>query len=163
MEIRKAEQTDLTKILEILNYETANSTAVYDDMQRDEEFIQTWFLEKKQLGFPVFVALENGEVLGYGTYGKYRPHDGFRFTVEHSIYISKENRGGGIGKQLMEKLIDSAKNLGFHAMIAGIDAENVKSCKFHEDFGFTEVGRLKEVGFKFDRWLDLVFMQKMLC
>jgi phosphinothricin acetyltransferase len=162
MEIRKAEKRDLTEILEILNYEITNSTAVYDDVPRDREFIQAWFSEKNRLGLPVFVAVKNNEVLGYGTFGKYRPHDGFRFTVEHSIYISKENRGGGIGKLLMEKLIFSAKSLGFHAIIAGIDAENLKSCKFHEEFGFKEVGRLKEVGFKFERWLDLVFMQKML-
>lgn len=162
MEIRLAEEKDLKKILEILNYEIANSTAVYDDVDRSESFIQTWFSEKNKLGFPVFVAVDNNTVLGYGTYGKYRPHDGFRFTVEHSIYISKENRGGGIGKLLMQELINAAKKNGFHAIIAGIDAENVKSCHFHEEFGFVEVGRLKEVGFKFDRWLDLVFMQKML-
>lgn len=162
MEIRLAETKDLLGILEILNYEIQNSTSVYDVLKRNEEFIQTWFSEKNRLGFPVFVAVEKDAVLGYGTYGKYRPHDGFRYTVEHSIYISADNRGKGVGKLLMQELINSAKKLGFHAIIAGIDAENTKSCEFHEDFGFEEVGRLKEVGYKFGRWLDLVFMQKML-
>ncbi|MGJ8660869.1 MAG: GNAT family N-acetyltransferase [Bacteroidota bacterium] len=162
MEIRLAEKKDLISILEILNYEIQYSTAVYYDQIRNQEYIEKWFEEKGLHGFPVYVAVENGLVLGYGTFGKYRPHDGFKYTVEHSIYISKETRGMGIGGQLMEKLIDSAKQLGFHTMIAGIDAENMKSCKFHEDFGFVEVGRQREVGFKFNSWLDLVFMQKML-
>jgi phosphinothricin acetyltransferase len=162
MEIRLAEKKDLKKILEILNFEIENSTSVYDDVTRDEIYMNNWFAEKNKLGFPVFAALINEEVVGYATFGKYRPHDGYRFTVEHSIYISTTHRGNGVGKMLMEKLIDSAKKLGFHSIIAGIDAENVKSCSFHENFGFVEVGRLKEVGYKFNRWLDLVFMQKML-
>jgi|TARA_R110000737_G_scaffold122420_1_gene154345 L-amino acid N-acyltransferase YncA len=162
MEIRKGTIQNLPSILEILNYEIENSTSVYDENPRSLETIQLWFEEKNSLNFPVFVALENDKVLGYGTIGKFRPHDGYRFSVEHSIYVHKDSRGKGIGHLLLEKLIDSSKELGYHSMIAGIDASNEKSCKFHAEFGFVEVGRLKEVGFKFGKWLDLVFMQKIL-
>jgi L-amino acid N-acyltransferase YncA len=162
MEIRNATKKDLSSILEILNFEIEHSTSVYDENPWTLETILIWFTEKTYMDFPIFVAAENEIVCGYGTFGKYRPHDGFRFTVEHSIYVSLENRGKGIGHLLLVKLIQSARELSLHSMIAGIDAENEKSCKFHQEFGFVEVGRIREVGFKFDRWLDLIFMQKTL-
>lgn len=162
MEIRTATPKDLPRILEIINFEIENSTAVYDENPRTLETIQLWFDEKNTLNFPVFVAVEKDLVIGYGTIGKYRPHDGYRFTVEHSIYVAQDNRGQGVGHLLLEILISTSRELGYHTMIAGIDASNEKSCKFHREFGFEEVGQLKEVGFKFGTWLDLVFMQKIL-
>jgi L-amino acid N-acyltransferase len=162
MEIRKACKNDLPGILAILNHEIEFSTSVYDEKTRTIEPLVTWFNEKNQLNFPVWVAIDEEKIIGYGTLGKFRPHDGFRFTIEHSIYITSERRGQGIGHLLIEKLIESARELKMHIMVAGIDAKNVKSIKFHEEVGFVEVGRMQEVGYKFGNWLDLVFMQKRL-
>jgi L-amino acid N-acyltransferase len=162
MEIRKSTVQDLPSILEILNYEIQHSTAVYDENIRSLEQLNAWFLEKNKTGFPVFVAEENQQILGYATFGTFRPHDGFRLTVEHSIYISKDFRGRGIGHLLMEQIMNSGRESGYHVMVAGIDANNVKSIQFHLEFDFVEVGRMKEVGQKFGAWLDLVFLQKLL-
>jgi phosphinothricin acetyltransferase len=111
---------------------------------------------------PVLVCEINGQAVAYGSYGIFRAWDAYKFSVEHSIYVHKNFQGQGIGKQLLIALIDKAKQDGYHTMIAGIDADNQKSCEFHKKLGFFEVGRFKEVGYKFDRWLDLVFMQLML-
>lgn len=162
MEIKKATTKDLPEILKILNFEIQNSTSVYDENPKTIETMEQWFADKSLQNFPVFVALENKLVVAYGTLGRFRPHDGYRFTVEHSIYVSENNRGQGIGRALLNQLILSSRELGFHSMIAGIDAKNVKSRFFHQDFGFVEIGQMKEVGYKFNTWLDLVFLQKML-
>jgi phosphinothricin acetyltransferase len=108
---------------------------------------------------PVYVAENDTTILGFGTYGIFRPWEGFKFSVEHSVYVDKNARGLGIGKSILSKLIQIAKQNDLRIMIAGIDASNKKSIDFHEQFGFYEVGTFKEVGFKFDRWLDVTFMQ----
>ncbi|WP_234369123.1 GNAT family N-acetyltransferase [Brumimicrobium mesophilum] len=117
---------------------------------------------KKKDGLPVIVAESENIVIGYGTFGIFRPFDGFQFSVEHSIYIEKDYRTHGIGKQLLQELIILAKKNGFHTMIAGVDASNNGSIEFHKKFGFKEVGTFKEAGFKFDNWLDLLFLQLLL-
>jgi phosphinothricin acetyltransferase len=111
---------------------------------------------------PVIVAEKDNEVVGFGTYGIFRPWDAYRFSVEHSIYTHHNFRGMGIGKLIMTELIKLAIEQGFHTMIAGVDASNKGSYGFHKKFGFQEIGTFKEVGYKFDRWLDLVFMQLFL-
>jgi len=160
--IREAEAKDLPVILEIMNEAILNTTSIYDYAERDRAYVEAWFQKKRTDKLPVIVLEANGETVGYGSYGIFRPWEGFKFSVEHSIYVHKNHQGKGYGKQLLIALIERAKLEGYHAMIAGIDAENQKSCEFHEKLGFTEVGRLKEVGYKFGRWLDLVFMQLML-
>ena len=100
--------------------------------------------------------------VAYGSYGIFRAWEAYKFSVEHSIYVQQDFQGQGIGKQLLIALVERAKKDGFHTMIAGIDADNEKSYAFHKKLGFVEVGKFKEVGYKFDRWLDLVFMQLML-
>ncbi|GAJ10123.1 unnamed protein product, partial [marine sediment metagenome] len=109
-----------------------------------------------------FSAALNNKVVGFGSYGIFRPWDGYRYSAEHSIYVAQHVRGHGIGGKLMEALIEKARAQHFHTLIAGIDADNQASCVFHRKYGFTEAGRFREVGYKFDRWLDLVFMQLML-
>ena len=113
-------------------------------------------------GFPVIVATKDGKVVGFGTYGFFRTKEAYKKTIEHSIYIAKDVRGFGIGHVLMEKLIQLAVDEGYHVMIGVIDASNIGSVEFHERFGFTVAGKFKEVGYKFDRWLDIFYMQKML-
>ncbi|QHT71938.1 N-acetyltransferase [Rhodocytophaga rosea] len=161
-QIREATPQDLEAILEIINHAIVQTTAVYDYRPRTMEFQQAWLAKKHADGLPVLVAEQNNHVVGFGSYGIFRPWDGYRYSAEHSIYVAHDVRGQGIGKKLMEGLIEKAKAQQFHTLIAGIDADNRISYEFHLKYGFVEVGRFREVGHKFDRWLDLVFMQLML-
>ena len=159
---RPAVEEDLRVILEIMNDAILHTTSVYDYTTRSMEYVEKWFAQKKTDGMPVLVIGEPGEAKGYGSFGIFRAWAAYRFSVEHSIYIHKNSRGGGLGKQLLTDLIAEARGGGYHTMIAGVDAANKKSIDFHRNAGFEEVGRFREVGFKFNRWLDLVFMQRML-
>ncbi len=160
--IEDATKEDLTCILNIMNEEILKTTNIYDTTTRNDNYIQTWFSSKQSEGYPVLVARVGHQVIGYATYGPFRPFEGYRFTVEHSIYLAKEHQHKGLGRNLMTALIDLAKVQGFHVMVGGIDAANVPSITFHKKAGFTEVGRLPQVGRKFDQWLDLVLMQLLL-
>lgn len=160
--IRKAIAKDLNTILEIVNYEILNSNVVYDYNERSYTQQVHWFEQKIIDQMPVIVAEKDGVVLGFGTYGIFRPWAAYQYSVEHSIYVSKDSRANGIGKQLLKGLIDLAKDNGCHTMIAGIDGSNEMSLEFHKKFGFKEVGTFKEVGYKFNKWLDLKFLQLML-
>ena len=162
MTIRNAEEKDLPLILEIMNEAIENTTAIYDYYPRNNDYVKTWFAQKQSDSLPVLVCELNNQAVAYGTYGSFRERTAYKFSIEHSIYVHKNFQGKGIGKVLMKSLISAATEGGYHTMIAGIDASNEKSCAFHRQFGFEEVGRIKEVGFKFDRWLDLVFMQLLL-
>ncbi|QDO92587.1 N-acetyltransferase [Formosa sediminum] len=162
MNIRFAEIKDVSKIVEIVNYEILNSTVIYDYNERTYQYQLNWFHQKCKDNMPVIVAEEYGEVLGFGTYGIFRPWEAYKFSVEHSIYVSREARAKGIGKKLLTELISIAKANNFHTMIAGVDASNAGSIAFHKKFGFVEIGVFKEVGYKFNTWLDLNFMQLIL-
>ena len=160
--IRNANVEDLPQILEIVNHAILHTTSNYlYEVQTLENQLQ-WFEEKKSKQFPIIVADYNGTALGFGTYGTFREKIGYRFTVEHSVYVASEFIGKGIGKQLLLALIVLAKEEGYHTMIGGIDAANTGSIDFHRKFGFVETGIIKEVGFKFGKWLDLQFMQLIL-
>ena len=108
------------------------------------------------------MAADDDAVMGYATFGDFRPHDGFFRTVEHSIYVHKDHRRKGVARALMPPLIAAARAIGKHVMVGGIDATNAESIALHEAFGFVAVGTLPQVGFKFGRYLDLMFMQKVL-
>jgi L-amino acid N-acyltransferase YncA len=123
---------------------------------------KAWFEQMFNDGMPVIVAERQGEVIGYGSYNIFRPKIGYKFSVEHSIYLDEKSRGMGVGGKLLGSLIQRARESGLHSMIAGIDAANRGSIEFHKKYGFVEKGYLKEVGYKFDQWLDLVFMQLLL-
>jgi phosphinothricin acetyltransferase len=160
--IRPATFSDLPQILQIINYEIAHSTAIYDLEPWPQDKIEQWFAEKQEQGHPLLIAETAGQVVAYTTYGTFRHKAGYRHTVEHSVYVASGKEGKGTGRALMNELINEAQQAGVHVMIGGMDAENRESIRFHEKLGFIEVGRLKEVGRKFDRWLDLVFMQKII-
>ena len=162
MTIRNAEHRDLPIILEIMNEAILNTTAIYDYKSRDEAYVEAWFVKKQADNMPVLVYEIDGNAVAYGTFGVFRAWEAYKFSVEHSIYVHVNHQGKGIGKKLLAALIEAAKEGGFHTMIAGIDASNQKSCDFHAQFGFVEAGRIKDAGYKFDRWLDLVFMQLIL-
>ena len=157
--VRTATANDLPAMLVIYNDIIINTTAVYDYEPHTIEMRRQWFTTKQEQGFPVFVAEENGVIAGFSSFGTFRTWAGFKHTVENSIYVSAEHRGKGIGKLLLPPLIDAAKELKLHAIVAGIDATNDISITLHKKFGFIEVAHFKEVGYKFDRWLDLVFME----
>lgn len=157
--IRETTEQDLPAILEIMNESIINTTAIYEEVPRNMAYVTNWLHAQQQSGMPVFSCLHNNHTVGYGTYGQFRPKYGYRFTVEHSVYVDEFHRGAGIGQLLLTALIERASNDGLHRMVAGIDAANTGSIRFHEKNGFTHVGHLKEVGFKFGRFLDLVFLQ----
>lgn len=160
--IRQATAADLPAILEIYNDVIVNTTAVYDYNPHTLAMRQQWFETKQQQGFPVFVAEENGEILGFSSIGPFRAWAAYQYTVENSIYVAAAARGRGIAKLLMPPLIAAARQLKLHTMVAGIDASNEASIALHKKFGFTEVAHFKEVGYKFNRWLDLKFLQLIL-
>jgi L-amino acid N-acyltransferase len=162
MLIREAEHKDLPAILDIMNDAIIKTTSIYDYKIRDIEFAENWFHKKQADHMPVLVGEINNETVAFGSYGIFRPWEAYKFSVEHSIYVRHDLRGQGIGKQLLVALIERAKKEGYHTMIAGIDAANEKSIAFHQRLGFVEAGKFKQVGYKFDQWLDLVFMQLML-
>jgi L-amino acid N-acyltransferase len=157
--IRHATENDLPAMLEIYNDIIINTTAVWQYDTHTLEMRQEWFKTKQEQGFPIFVAVEGGVIVGFSTYGTFRAWQGYKHTVENSVYVASNQRGKGIGKLLMPPLIESARQQGIHAIVAGIDAENEVSIKLHQQFGFVEVAHFKEVGYKFDKWMDLKFLE----
>lgn len=162
MMIRDAIDDDLPGILDIHNDAVLNTTAIWSLHTVDLDDRRAFVAGRVARGFPFLVAAERGVVLGYASFGDFRPHDGYFKTVEHSVYVNRHHRRRGIAAALMGPLISRAEALGKHAMIGGVDAANDASVRLHETFGFERVGLLPEVGYKFDRYLDLLFMQKRL-
>lgn len=162
IKIRPYKTEDTQAILDIINDNILHSTALYDYNIRSYE-LQLQILEEKiNKNFPVIVAELDEQVVGFGMYSEFRFREAYKFTVEHSVYVNKNFQGKGIGKLLLEELISLARSQKLHTMIAVIDAENQGSVEFHEKFGFKTVGIIKESGYKFNRWLDSVFMQLIL-
>lgn len=162
MEIRDAREEDLPGILAIYNEVIAGSTAVYADDPATFADRRDWWRARCAQGYPVLVAVEDGAVLGFASFGDFRAWPGYRYTVEHSVHVGAGRRGRGVGGRLMTALFPRAAALGKHVMIAGVDAANESSLRFHERLGFVAVGHLREVGHKFGRWLDLVLLQRWL-
>jgi L-amino acid N-acyltransferase YncA len=160
--IRQATEKDLDAILEIVNHNILNTTAIYDYEPRTLVQQKTIFDEKVKAGFPLIIIEMDNDIAGFGTYGAFRFKEGYKFTVEHSVYVSIHYQGKGLGKLLLAALIELAKKQKLHTMIAVIDAENQNSVEFHKQFGFETVGVIKESAYKFDKWLDTVFMQLIL-
>lgn len=157
--IRDAVEADLPAIRDIYNHAVEHTTAIWNEVLIDVDNRRAWLELRRAKGFPVLVAEKDGKVAGYASYGDWRAFDGYRHTVEHSVYVDKDCRGGGIGKKLMLELIARAKAGGMHVMIAAIEAENKASIALHERLGFRLVGIHREVGIKFGRWLDLAAME----
>ncbi|MEN0052756.1 MAG: N-acetyltransferase family protein [Mucilaginibacter sp.] len=160
--IRNAQEDDLLSILHIYNDAILNTTSVYSEEPHTIEMRQAWYQERLNNGFPVLVAEAAGKVVGFCSYGHFRAWPCYRFTIEHSVYVDPEFRGQGISKLLLRPLIHMAQQNNIHAMIAGIDSENQVSYHLHQSLGFRQVAHFKEVGFKFNRWLDLLFMELLL-
>jgi L-amino acid N-acyltransferase len=162
MEVRDAAEADAGGILRIYNDAVANTTAIWNDQLSSLEQRSAWLTERRRSGYPVLVAAEGAQIFGYASFGDFRPWDGYRYTVEHSVYVDGGSRRRGVGHALMDELIARAGAMKKHVMIAGIEATNEPSLQLHARLGFDKVGHLRSVGRKFNRWLDLVFMQLML-
>ena len=162
IQIRPALEQDLEAMLEIYNDVIVNTTAVYDYQPHTLEMRRQWFRIKEAQGFPVFVAAEDGKVVGFSSIGPFRAWAAYKYSVENSVYVAADQRGKGIGKLLIAPLIEASVQLNMHTIIAGIDATNEASIMLHRSFGFKEVAHFKQVGYKFGRWLDLTFMQLLL-
>ncbi|SCX92077.1 GNAT family N-acetyltransferase [Flavobacterium caeni] len=160
--LRHATLADLPAILDIVNHAIAHTTANYSYEPQTLEMQRQWLLDKQRNGFPVIVAEVDREILGYGAYGTFREKIGYQYTVEHSVYVVDGHNGKGIGGRLMAELIRLARAQNLHVMVGAIDAANAQSIAFHKKFGFTESGTIRQAGFKFGQWLDLLFMQLIL-
>ncbi len=162
--LREARPEDLPHIREIYNHYVANSTVTFDE---DAMTLREWkskFAYLKKLGMPFIVAESpNGQILGYALVQPWKQKRAYRFTVENSIYLGAASTGKGLGPVLMQELIDRSKAAGLKEIIAVIADKGAEaSIRMHENFGFTEIGRMGRVGYKFDRWLGTVLMQKSL-
>ena len=162
MLIRHATADDCAAIANIFNHAVLHTAAIWSDHTVDTENRLAWFYQRGNAGYPVLVACANNTVVGYASFGDWRAFDGFRHTVEHSVYVHPEHHGKGIGKALMEALIAEAKRIGKHVMVAGIESQNAGSIALHHKLGFAITAQMPQVGVKFGRWLDLTFMQLQL-
>ncbi|WP_313645115.1 N-acetyltransferase family protein [Pseudomonas sp.] len=160
--IRDALVTDLPGILEIYNDAVRHTTAIWNQTPVDLDNRQAWFEARAQQGYPILVTVDESGVLGYASFGDWRPFEGFRLTVEHSVYVRADQRGKGLGPLLMKALIERARACGKHVMVAAIESGNAASVRLHEQLGFAVTGQMPQVGVKFGRWLDLTFMQLVL-
>ncbi|HEY3626051.1 MAG TPA: GNAT family N-acetyltransferase [Terracidiphilus sp.] len=159
VQIRDAVQADLEQITAIYNEVLSTTTAIYNDRPATVDERISWWRSRVAQGLPVLVAADGGHVAGFGSFGDFRAWPGYRFTVEGSVHIRAGSRGQGVGTELLNAILARAKAAGKHIMIAGVDSENAASLRFLERFGFERVGHLREVGYKFDRFLDLVFLE----
>lgn len=158
MILRDAEAGDLAAIGEILNCEIRSGTASWTETPKTTEDMMRWFGERMARGHPVLVAEAGGEVLGYASYGPFRAGEGYRGTVEHSVYVARPARGRGIARLLLERLIGRARAAGLARMVGGVSADQLASMELHRRLGFQEQGRLKGVGIKRGKRLDLALM-----
>lgn len=157
--LRDATEADLPALLAIYNHAVAETTAIWNETLVDLANRKAWFDLRQARGFPILVAEAEGRIAGYASYGDWRPFDGFRQSVEHSVYVEKDFYGRGIGKALMTALIARARAGDIHVMVAAIEAGNQGSIALHQSLGFRLVGTHHEVGKKFGRWLDLTMME----
>jgi L-amino acid N-acyltransferase len=162
IEIRPAGTDDLQAMLAIYNHAIINTTAVYDYQPRTSDAQRQWFETKQAQRLPVLVAVDNATIIGFGSFGPFRPWPAYQFTVENSLYVDSAFRRKGAGTALLASLVTAAHTAGYHTMVAGIDATNKASLALHRKAGFEPVAHFREVGWKFERWLDLVFMERLL-
>jgi L-amino acid N-acyltransferase len=160
--LRDATESDLAGLVAIYNDVIATSTATFTTTPVTLDERREWWQARIAQGYPVVIAEDARGVAGFGSFGEFRAWPGYRFTVEHTLHVRADARGRGIGTRLLLALIERARALGKHVVVAGVDGDNAASIHLHERLGFTRAGRLSEVGYKFGRWLDLVFLQRSI-
>jgi phosphinothricin acetyltransferase len=162
MMIRPLQPADLPAVTDIYNEVVIHSTAVFRDAPATVQERTEWWTSQREKGYPVMVAEEGGEILGFATFGDFRPWPGYRFTVEGTIHLRPDSRRKGIGSTLLKELISAARSLGKHMLIAGVDSDNTASLGLLAKMGFEQTAHMREVGFKFGRYLDLILLQYRL-
>lgn len=160
--VRDAGAADVAAIVAITNDAILTTTANWNLRPVTEAQRRAWMEERRAGGFPVLVAERDGAVAGFASFTQFRPFEGYLHTVEHGLYVARGAQRRGVGSALLGALVARAEAYGAHVMVAGIEARNEASLALHARFGFVRVGLMPEVGRKFDRWLDLVLMQRML-
>jgi phosphinothricin acetyltransferase len=160
--VRAATEADVPAIRDIYNYEILHGTATFDTEPKTLEDRLAWFREVQSHPHVVLAAEVDGETVGWGCLQQFRPRTAYRFTTEDSVYVHQDWRGRRIGTAILERLVELARQNGFHNVIAAIAEGHPDSEALHARYGFEHVGRLRKVGYKFEQWLDVVFMQLTL-
>ena len=162
--IRDATDADLLSIVEIVNREIAESQFVWGEIPVTVEARREWLAKHRELAQPAIVATDpqDGRVVGWASLSTFRPASGYRFTCEVSIYVARDAQRQGVGRQLISALHARARPLGLHSLVAVIDAEHTASIGLFRSFGYSEAGRLEEIGRKFGKWRSEVFLLKRL-
>ncbi|MDR3653305.1 MAG: GNAT family N-acetyltransferase [Paludibacter sp.] len=163
MELKPCTEKQLPEILDIFNDAILNSTALYDYKTRTMETMYAWYEDKLKGNYPIVGAFdENETLLGFATYGMFRVRPAYKYTIEHSVYVRSDKRGNGFGKILLHEIVKKAEEQNYHVLVGVIDASNTVSMNLHEREGFVLTGIMKEVGYKFGKWLDAAFYQLIL-
>jgi L-amino acid N-acyltransferase YncA len=162
MNLIRCDESWSAQILDIFNHAIVTSTALYEYKARAPEFMAAWFENKRRGNFPVIGLVEGTELVGFGSFGSFRPFPGYKYTVEHSVYVSAKHRGRGAGKRLLEEIIRLAREQNYHVLVGVIDAQNSISINLHKRLGFQLAGTIRQAGFKFGKWLDVEFYQLLL-
>lgn len=160
--LRKATLEDLGQITDIYNYAIKNLTATFDEKEKTIEERKAWFERHQADKYPLVVAEEEGDILGWGSISPFRERSAYRFTGETSAYVRKGLQGQGIGTTILKKLIDLTRKSDLHTLVSLIADGNEASVRLHANLGFQIVGQIQEVGYKFDDWVDVLIMQKIL-
>lgn len=161
--IRCSEERNSKEITDIFNDAILNTTALYEYQPRTKKFISSWFAIKKENNYPVIgIVDEQDALMGFASFGSFRPFPANKYTVEHSVYVHPDHIGKGLGSRLLDEIVKAAVEQNYHTVIGGIDAENKASISLHKNRGFFHSGTIKHAGYKFGRWLDLAFYQKIL-
>lgn len=162
MPIRSAVELDCPHLSAIYNHYVEHSSATFATVKETDEERFSWWCSHQENGLPVIVLEEDGQILGFASLSFYHQRCAYRRTVEASVYLHKDSQGRGLGGLLFERLLLAAKEEGFHAVLGLICTENTASLKLVEKYGFEPVGLLREVGWKFERWLDVAIWEKLL-
>jgi L-amino acid N-acyltransferase YncA len=163
MRVRPAGADDVPAMMAIYNEVVAHSTAIYSFKPSTLDERREWFRARSGAGWPVLAAVRGDDLVGYASFAEFRgAWPGYLHSVEHSVYVRADCRHQGIGRALVSALLPIAAAMDKHVMIGGIDAANEGSLRLHEQLGFQRVAHFREVGRKFGRWLDLVFMQRFI-
>jgi L-amino acid N-acyltransferase YncA len=157
--IRLAREADLEAINDIYNYFVLGSTCTYQEEPDTLDSRRAWFVTHGP-SHPVTVAEADGHIVAWGALSRFRERSGYRHTVENAVYVHHSRHGQGIGSQVLADLIARARTAGHRTIVAGIDSKETASIGLHARFGFTQVAHLHEVGYKFNRWLDVIYMQR---
>jgi phosphinothricin acetyltransferase len=162
MNVQSATDRDLPAILAIYNHAIETTTSVFDYRPHTLEMRRDWFHAKQTADLPVIVAIDNRAVVGFATYGPFRAWPAYKYTVEHSVYVAAHSRNRGVGRMLVREVIEGARRHELRTIIAGIVSDNTPSLRLHRALGFLDAGEMRQVGYKFGRWLDLRFLQLLL-